>query len=451
MTKAVWMFFCLIFPMLGLAEENITVSPTTSVKVSPAPAGTPSWDTWLEGRKDGMKIRADKKARHEKDWKLVYGDNFEHFKILAHWYGHHPTLPGDTTEASIAWGKTSAFTSEQKKDYCDRLKKRYRLECLEKKFTKRYHQPIYSSPSVKSSVVGVWTNDTLVSEYMGEVIVISNPLEFERGRTEIATGFTRGSYIPVLDYRILTEDGVEREWMRLPTMGRPGEIWVATDPQGYFRYFDLQRAPQEYLGVERKPGEEGLINFSNFKLARNYCLDRIENGNLFLKRFFFPMRFSTTNGYGGGDVFAPGKVPALDMALVESPKGKEWIEETKHYPVMEFKHSFMEFAYEFGELDESTIREKVILPGDNAGLKSCTDLPDYAYHKRLPKDKLPYFYKKYKFLSEGKPGGSYEADVLRGEGRFANDVKHYKEAIQFNERDSMPSFWYLMDAVEKEL
>jgi|GEM_PF-7128466 len=359
--------------------------------------------------------RMSEREIHLKYFKQVYGENFENLKDLKFWYGLHSYAPAIKLPTGIVTGsiqynefinkKNQSYlpTSDQVEIAC-KLKvgnsegSRSYKQCLS--FLKRdYRQvdfsPVYDKADSKEKVVGIFNRKRGEMYYRGEYLNLrpyKKQVDEEEGHWDLFLA-------PVLDYKITIESGLEREWMRLPTMGHPGEAWVGTtDVEGPLPILDLKRA-DIINGINKIKGL-GLAQLSKTRLLKNSCYVGVDSGHVLFKQFIFRMNWdkSLIKNHGGHDFsFINKENLKIDIAegLRNNPKSLSYFANLQKFPPLVFRIPFIDFFLGLG--DQFPDASQVALT-PNEPDRNC-DYPAELFYKQIPKSYLTDFAVQYSGLA----------------------------------------------------
>lgn len=304
--------------------------------------------------------KLSEREHHQKYFKRVYGENLESLKDLKLWYGSRyyaqmEALPKKTNltrdealEIMMKRVKSYWPTANQidavckmKRGSTDTSKEFIfcKQELTHPDFAKDF-SPIYESPHSQARLVGFFNREKGTMHYRGEYVDL-RPYEVPAPEGTINDRDEWPFLTAVLDYKIIVENGAEREWMRLPTMGLPGEAWVGTtDPEGPLPILDLQRSeklPKRYNIFDRSLG---LVQLSKTRILRDSCYLGVEKGKILFKQFIFPMNWNnslrTNSPMRYQLINEEGSLINVKNGEMDDPIVKDYLKRFKEYPPLCF-------------------------------------------------------------------------------------------------------------------
>lgn len=355
--------------------------------------------------------RMSEREIHLKYFKQVYGENFEKLNDLKFWYGsrYYAQMEAQPKKTNLSRDERLEFMMKRVKSYWPTAKqieavckmksgstetsKEYifcKQELAHPDFAKDF-SPIYESPHPQARLVGFFNREKGVMHYKGEYVDL-RPYKIPDPEGTIDDSGVRPILTPILDYKIIVENGIEREWMRLPTMGLSGEAWVGTtDLEGPLPILDLQRSdklPKRYSASNR---DLGLVQLSETRILGDSCYVGVDKGDVLFKQFLFPMNWNkslrTNSPLNYRLINFEGSNLGVDETFVKGPLIAEYFEKYKTYPPLVFRLALVDFFMGLGKqfLDETQV---ALSPGESD--RNCDYSPEFFY-KKIPKDTIVKF------------------------------------------------------------
>lgn len=349
---------------------------------------------------------------HLKYFKLAYGENYENLKDLKFWYGNYhsvrvltpppgikqnsPDFQKYKLEKQLSYLPTVADikTVCKMKPGVEEKSESYKSCVLYLENSKNF-SPLYEKPDSKSLLVGFFNRKSGGMYYRGDYIDLRPPQDKDDLDGNSGELSWRPFLAPVLDYKILLQGGFEREWMRLPTMGRPGEAWVGTtDVEGPLPILDLQRRGRLTRGNEIQG--LGLAQLSETRLLNNSCYIGLDKGHVVFKQFIVSMNWNKSLRKGYGDDFfhfINESGPKIEIAEDQKTNQKviDYFSKFQKFAPLEFRVQLVDFYLGIGKKfrDASHV---AMSPGE--ATRNCDYPPGYFY-KKIPKSMIIDFVEKY--------------------------------------------------------
>ena len=328
-------------------------------------------------------------------WEAVYGKNYERLKDVMMWYGHDYRL----FEGLLNKDERGKLSKKQEvpedvlKELCSMRERATKVKIAFDDCKRKIGASwvLYDRPSSEGKAVGYVSH---VSGFLfkGRDISLSFPsVAFDKSQDPSGEASGYKPSFPVLDYRIVTEGGVEREWMRLPTMSEDnGEAWLGTSElNGDLPVFDVSRA-RTVIGKKGEVQGLGLVRLSQQRLFDSLCYMGVaEGGKITFRHFVMPMNWGRSF-IGLSDDYLV-RMPSVPIAIGDEYAKYKMLENYKReyskYPPHIFTMSFYDFFYSFsGEMLSVHVRP---LGGDERE-RNC-NYPEEWFYKKIPKKEVDNF------------------------------------------------------------